>query len=395
MLLAKLSKKLITFLSLRKNPHDFRTYLCNRFGLSQTSYIIRWVYPAWWNYVLYLISFRFNADNNKDTAKSTRYLVRVPNESGIGDQIVTSWSEVYVMAKKYGLTFTHYPFKRSPHCAEIDWESFFGFGAGEVSAQTVLDDRSLKKVYMPPLLLSSQKNNLILSRLIERVYDKNNIVFHLGSGLYLQSDIDHSDIMPEVYRTKYWKARTNLKIESSFHNEYFNIAVHIRRGDVNYLKEEYEFQWQRRWIETSYYANALTDLNNLISCNNVAVHIYSDGVKEELRDLDIFPHTAYHLCEDPRQTFHDMVTADVLIVSTSAFSILAGKISTGIKLIGKGFDRPDFRLFVPRTGDWLVIEPDGYLPGEVKKKLRSFIGNDQCVIPQNNRYQFDKGQYGQ
>jgi hypothetical protein len=367
----------MTFLSLVRNPHNFSTYLCNRFGLSQTSYIIRWVYPAWWKYILYLLSFRFNAGNNKDTNKSTRYLVRGPNESGIGDQIVTSWSEAFVMAKKYGLTFTHYPFKGSPHCAEINWEGFLGFGEGEILAQTVLDDLRLQKVYLPPMLLSSGGNNLILSRLIEKVYDKNNVVFHLGSGLYLESDLDQSGMMPEVYRTKYWEARTNQKMNSSFNNDYFNIAVHIRRGDVNYLKEKYEFQWRHRWIETSYYVKALTDLIKLFPSNNVEIHIYSDGTKEELKDLDIFPHTRFHLCEDPRQTFHEMVIADLLIVSTSAFSITAGKISTRLKLVGKEFDSPDFRLFVPKTEDWIFIESDGYLPVEVKEKLRSLINQGQ------------------
>ncbi len=273
-----------------------------------------------------------------------------------------------MLAQKYQLSFVHHPFARSYHSPDVDWESFLGFSDQETTAEEVLSNKDLKVIYLPPVPLTSRRNHLILSRLITRVYPQNNVVFHMGNA-YLSSDINQSELMPSVYRQKYWKRRRTAPMPSAFFEDSLNVAVHVRRGDVASLKETQPDQWKHRWIEVSYYKELLSDLLTSLPTSRINIHIYSDGDEQELADLADLPNTTLHLHDDPTQSFHDMVVADVLVVSSSAFSICAGKISEQVKLVGRHFDTADFRLFIPNTGDWLRVEKDGRLSADTKKKL--------------------------
>lgn len=65
-----------------------------------------------------------------------------------------------------------------------------------------------------------------------------------------------------------------------------------------------------------------------------------------------------------------MIVADVLVVSSSAFALTAGKISAGLKFVSRTFDAADFRLYVPRTPDWVAVNPDGILSPEAVAAIR-------------------------
>ena len=113
-----------------ENPDELRLFILSCFpSMSPTAYWLRWLYPAWWKYVVCALIMRGRAWE-RHTDPLTRFLLKVPNAPGIGDQIVTSWSEAYLLARHYGLTFVHHPFVDSPHDT-CDWESFLGFGIGE------------------------------------------------------------------------------------------------------------------------------------------------------------------------------------------------------------------------------------------------------------------------
>lgn len=368
-LLRRLASKLTTLRALFQDPDRRRIYLCNRFSLAPASRLVRWLYPAWWKYQAYRFTVGFGDGEVARPGFHNRYLTRAPSAAGIGDQIVTCWSETYMLARRHGLTFAHHRFDRGYHSPETDWESFLGFGSGEAQAAELLRDRSLKRVFLPPLSLTSPENHLILSRLISRVYSQDNIVFHLGTGVYLSSDIEQSEVMPAVYATKYWAARRLRPERVFFEQGFLHVAVHVRRGDLARLRDNIGDQWHRRWIDLSYYTNLLGDLMDALSTQRPQVHIFSDGTAGELADLAALPNARLHLDQDPRHSFHGMVMADVLVVSTSAFGICAGKICEGIKLAGKNFDTPDFRLFIPRTSDWVRVEPDGHLSAGSKNQV--------------------------
>jgi len=305
---------------------------------------------------------------------SSRFLLRVPNAAGIGDQIVTSWSEAYLLARHYGLTFVHHPFVESPHDT-CDWEDFLGFGIGETQIQQILTYKDLKTVWLPPMSLANQDNISLLGRIINQIYPQNNILFRLPRNIYLQTALDQSDTMPAIYSKKYRATRRKWPVEVSFDVRHLHIGVHIRRGDVSKLKETNLQQWRWRWVSDVYYLNVLRDLLAVIEDMPCVVHIFSDGSEAELCAFRQVPYCVFHLDGDPKHAFHGLVSADVLVSSPSAFSICAGKISSGVKLIGGHFDQAQFRLFVPETADWIRVESDGHLSHCAKMEVREQLAD--------------------
>ena len=181
-------RKLKTIRRIGENPDEMRLFILSRFpSISPTSYWLRWLYPAWWKYMFHALTMCFSGRNRElKTDPSSRFLLRVPNAAGIGDQIVTSWSEAYMLARKYGLTFVHHPFVRSPHDPNTDWEEFLGFGIGETQARQVLQNKDLKTVWLPPISLADQRNITLVGRIINQVYPQSNILFRLASNIYFE-----------------------------------------------------------------------------------------------------------------------------------------------------------------------------------------------------------------
>jgi len=356
-----------------ENPDEIRLFIVSRFrSLSPTSYWLRWLYPAWWKYVVCALVIGSRSWERK-TDPSSRFLLKAPNAAGIGDQIVTSWSETYMLARQYALTFVHHPFLDSPH-DNCDWESFLGFGIGEIQAQHIMKDKALKTVWLPPVSLANQYNISLLGRIINQVYPQNNTLFRLATNVYFNTDLDQSGTMPAIYSQKYQAARRKWPLEVNFVAQPLHIGVHVRRGDVSRLKETNTQQWKWRWVSDAYYLNVLRDLLTVIGDMPSMVHIFSDGREAELHAFNHLPHCVFHLHDDPKRAFHGLLSADVLVSNSSAFSICAGKISSGVKLIGRDFEQAQFRLFVPQTPDWIRVESDGHLSHCANIEVREQLG---------------------
>ena len=367
---SNVQRKIKTIRRLVENPDALRIFILTRFpSVSPTSYWLRYLYPAWWKYVLRSLELRLG-NKKVNTDCSSRFLLRVPNTAGIGDQIVTSWSETYLLARKYGLTFVHHPFVRSPHNSKSDWDEFLGFGDGEIEARNVLQNKALKTVWLPPISLADPRNIILVGRIINQVYPQNNRLFRLASNIYFGADLDQSEILPAIYKKKYEAARRKFPLDLGFDARHLHIGVHIRRGDVTALKEKNTQQWMWRWISDAYYLNALRDLLLVVGQMPFQVHIFSDGTEGELCDFREIPHNVFHLHEDSRRAFHGMVSMDILISSSSAFAICAGKISDGVKLVDPNFDHARFRLFVPKTSDWIGINSTGHLSNRAKTQIQ-------------------------
>jgi hypothetical protein len=285
-----------------------------------------------------------------------------------------------MLARTYGLTFVHHPFVRSPHDSNTDWERFLGFGIDETEAWQVLQNKDVKTIWLPPISLADQKNITLVGQIINEVYPQSNILFRLASNIYFEANLDQSQIMPAIYSKKYLAARRKFPLDLGFDTRYLHIGVHIRRGDVNALKETNTRQWKWRWISEAYYLNALGDLLALVDKMPFQVHIFSDGTEGELCAFRRVPHCIFHLHEDPKRAFHGLVSVDILVSSSSAFAVCAGKISRGVKLIGRDFDHAQFRLFIPETSDWIRIEPEGDLSDRAKEQIREELAHRRPAL---------------
>lgn len=99
-----------------------------------------------------------------------------------------------------------------------------------------------------------------------------------------------------------------------------NIAVHIRRGDVENMP------YCDRYTELTFFKNNIQLL--IEKCQDPHIHIYSDSKI----DLDInYKNIFYHYDDDLLETIHDMINAHILIMSIgSNMSYFAGLLSKGI-----------------------------------------------------------------
>jgi hypothetical protein len=279
-----------------------------------------------------------------------------------------------MLSRKYGLTFVHHPFVRSQFDANTDWEEFLQFGIGETDARQVLQNKQLKTVWLPPIPLADERNIALVGRIINQTYPQNNMLFRLATNVFFGVTFDQSEVLPPVYSKKYEAARRKYPLDLSLDTRYLHIGLHIRRGaDIKALKDTN--QWKYRWISDAYYLNALEDVLTFVHDVPFQIHIFSDGEEDELCAFRGVPNCVLHLHEDEKRAFHGMVSMDILVSSSSAFAICAGKMSRGLKLIGRDFDQAQFRLFVPETSDWVRVEPTGHLSDHAKIQVREGLAH--------------------
>lgn len=93
-----------------------------------------------------------------------------------------------------------------------------------------------------------------------------------------------------------------------------DIAIHIRRGDVN-LKNHPD-----RYTSNSDYNKIIKLLNNKYPTNNIV--IFSEGSKKHFADLK-GKNLSFRLNRTIEETFHSLVTAKILITAKSSFSYSA------------------------------------------------------------------------
>jgi hypothetical protein len=317
-----------------------------------------WFYPAYWRYRYQtcLNQIRLVTPPAPVTADfaQRRYITIVPNlYAGIGHQLA-NWNTALILSRRYQLQFVHHPLAGK-------WESFLGFGEGEVKYADVISDKSLKCINLPRINANCDRNNCyirkddiqgnqILTGIITTAYPGNNVLFHLT---FNQNSYDQTPTAP-MLREKYWKQRQKRPIAYPFDSSQLNIAVHVRRGDVTEMKQKNTSNWQTRWLSNHYFVTILKTIHQLLPGTPIHIYIYSQGHPEEYEEFNQFQNVTFHLDKDVFQTFHGMVVADILVTSPSSFSYKAGFISTGLKIA-----RYPWWHHIPQNEEWIRSNDQG------------------------------------
>ena len=95
--------------------------------------------------------------------------------------------------------------------------------------------------------------------------------------------------------------------------EKVDIAIHIRRGDVN-------MKHPKRYTSNSYYNKIIKFLNYKYPTYNIV--IFSEGNVEDFNDI-YGKNVSFILNKSIEETFHSMVSAKILVTSKSSFSYSA------------------------------------------------------------------------
>lgn len=283
------------------------------------------------------------------------YITCSGKTDGIGAQVQAVLSTM-LFAYDMGITYVHTPFKTIAHNTERDpqweqkWESFFSLGKGEI-ALSHLPDTSLDIVPLEhPRKLQKKANTLYV----------------------LPHCHDYADLFPErysaLYQTFYKKisSRPEHKYEQHHESNTVNVAVHVRRGDVSKHGSD-----AFRYTENSYVASLLKNLQKILESIGVKplFNIYSQGhVRDfcELQGIDI----DFHLNLCTFQTFHNLASADILVMSKSSLSYSAALFSRGIKIYEPFWHNP--------PPDWIVADNAGkFSKTQFKKK---YLSNQKLPI---------------
>jgi hypothetical protein len=192
------------------------------------------------------------------------------------------------------------------------WETFFGLGHGEplvpADSQMVPLERLAPRIRRSPT--GAIDPGLVVRALSFRYAE-----------MAKPATLRH--LMP-ILRAKYLSADKSA-IPVFRTAGAVNVAVHVRRGDVG--PDDPRYMTDLPILTT---IAGVRDVINSVACRT-AIHLFSEGTPDRFQPYSALGCTL-HLSTDPFEAFHNLVAADLLITTDSAFGRSAAMMSDAIAL---------------------------------------------------------------
>lgn len=272
------------------------------------------------------------------------YFTAVPNQgAGIGHQMA-NWIAGYWFSNQFNLKFAHIPFSAQK------WEEFLGFGKKEVFAKELIKNRGYKKVRLP-LFSENNAGEIALIQKIIKSYSDNKVVFICEQDQFYKDQFGNI----EELKQKFYSAKARKEDSLIYNKEHFNIAIHVRRGDIVIGQENKNANLKMRWQDNNYFEKVLTKvLATLESKKPIQIYLFSQGEKKDFSEFNKFKNMHFCLDMNAQDCFLHMVYADLLITSKSSFSYKPALLSNGIKICPK-----DFWHGYPKNENWISANNKG------------------------------------
>ena len=259
------------------------------------------------------------------------YFTNNASGGGIGNQMQQIIG-IIAMAKKHNIEYLYNPIKKIGHINDNNYinivDDFFQINTLFKSINSVNFD---KKIFM--------KDHLTISDIDEHKFSDENVLFIIDHVYFIidpmfrhvfynnNYDLSYNDELWSQINT-YEYAMNILKKGKKFidlpeyNNDKTNIAIHIRRGDVN------SQQNSDRFVPLEKYYGIIENLNN--QYNNAVFYIFTE-ITNDKEEFDLFYKTNSEkgiqikmmADVDLLTTIEYMIKADVLVMSKSALSYLA------------------------------------------------------------------------
>jgi hypothetical protein len=311
------------------------------------------IYLSWWHSKL--------PKRNNNSVHAT-YLSAVPNPgAGIGHQMA-NWIAVYWFAQQFGLQFAHTPFTGG------GWESFLGFGYGEPTTENLLCNGRYRKVRIP---LFDEHNPIEVGRTkkIIAAYCGQKVVFVLEQDQFYQ---DQFGVINAI-QDKFYRCPARQDDRLVYDPVCFNVAIHVRRGDISDDQLSGNPNLLLRWQDADYFENVLESiLTELALDKPIRIYLFSQGRKEEFAAFARLGEINYCLDMGAKESFLHLVFADILITSKSSFSYKPALLSRGIKVCPKNFWHG-----YPDSPTWILADEDGSFDSLAVTQLASACAS-QC-----------------
>lgn len=291
------------------------------------------IYRSYWHYIL--------RGTRVDGNLSTLYYSARPNPgAGIGHQMA-NWIAGYWFARQFGINYAYLPF------ASKEWERFLGFGHGEVS---VGDLRKIGyKVRRLPKFDENDSNDIMLQKNIIASYADCKVIFVAEQDQFYKNQYG---VIADI-QAKFYSAPSRKEDRLLYDSSCYNIAVHVRRGDI--LSDPDNPGLRMRYLSNDYYYQVLKGAFSYIKTNKpIHVYLFSQGEPDDYPEFSEMENLHWCMDMDAKQSFLHMVYADALITSKSSFSYKPALLNKGIKFCPKNFWHG-----YPQSDDWLLCDDDG------------------------------------
>ncbi|MGY3213774.1 hypothetical protein [Mucilaginibacter sp. HD30] len=293
-----------------------------------------YIYKSYWHYL-------FSKKKVAETGNTLYFTARPNRGAGIGHQLA-NWISGYWWAKQFDLKFAHLPF--SPK----KWENFFAFGSKEKSVDELLKDGY--KVRRIPLFNEDEPNEIEFIRKI--------IATHNGTKTVILCEQDQHyrgqyGVMADI-QNKFYKADARKKEQVTFLKDCYNVAIHVRRGDI--LADLSSPGMAKRYLDNEYFVRVLKKvLTGINTVKPIHVYFFSQGKMEDFKEFHAIPNIHWCLDMDVENSFLHFIYADVLITSKSSFSYKPALLNkSGIKVCPENFWH-DY----PKTDDFILVNDEG------------------------------------
>ena len=299
------------------------------------------------SYCKFYASYRHSLKHVGNEA-NVNYIAARPNPgAGIGHQLA-NWMAGYHLAKEFGLIFANIPFTRYHHPnVPTLWNDFFGFGIGEAQYKDLLQ-QGYKKILLPQFseLLPGQID--VIKKIIASYTDEK-VVFLCEQDQFYR---DLHTLIPDLQQ-KFYAAPARELDKLMFDNKNFNVAIHVRRGDI--MADPSNPNLAMRYLRNDYFQKVLSQVIEMVKTDKpVHIWFFSQGKPEDYPEFAHFPNL--HWCMDmgAQASFLHMVYADLLITSKSSFSYKPALLNRGIKVCPENFWHG-----YPDSNDWVMVDNHG------------------------------------
>ena len=321
---------------MRKDIKNVAEILRQKVVLKKDRTSRKYLYPSYWK-------GKMSKSSIYNTTEDMFFAARPNVGAGIGHQLA-NWIAGYWYAKEFGLKFAHIPF------ADRKWEDFFGFYQNELLFADLVN-RGYRVVRLP--IFDEHKEDEVQSiKKIISAYKGKKVVFLAEQDQFYQ---DQCGVIQDIQKKFYsCKARNNETL--IYDNKAFNIAVHVRRGDIVQLPGENKEGLTKRFQGNEYFVTALeTALDMLKDKENIHIYLFSQGKEEDYPEFRKFKNLHFCLDMGAKESFLHMVHADALITSKSSFSYKPALLNTGIK-----FSPKNFWHGYPEDPNWIMLDENGH-----------------------------------
>lgn len=313
----------------KKIPRKIRTIWVSK--LRKTP-IYKYCYKSYWHYL---------SHKNRNGSMDNLYFSAKPNPgAGIGHQMA-NWIAGYWFAKRFGLRFAHSPFSSE------SWEEFLGFYQDEATLEELK-----RKHYRVVRIQCFDEGNIEECERIEKIissYAGEKAVFLAEQDQFYH---DQYGVIEDI-QNKFYSAPARKQDRLIYDKNCYNIAVHVRRGDIMENMESANISM--RFQNNQYFVQALkTALEYLKDKDNIHIYLFSQGKKEDYPEFSTVPNLHFCLDMGAQESFLHMVYADALITSKSSFSYKPALLNRGIK-----FCPADFWHGYPKRDDWILLDEEG------------------------------------